>query len=124
MSQPDVRIAEVESHLDRLRTQMEVIAKQFEEAARIFLADWYLQQLEEMRQAHSETVTALRKDRIHSLKAEVNELVAQVPERIEKEFSQVKYWTPGRSSLMILPSKRKSNMWLTRRSRLMHLPRK
>jgi hypothetical protein len=93
MFQPDVRIAEVESHLNHLRTQMEAIAKQFEETASQFLAEWYFQQLEEMRQAHSETITALGKDRIHMLKAEVNELVAQVPERIDKEFSQVKYWT-------------------------------
>jgi hypothetical protein len=93
MSQQDGRIAEIESHLSRLRTQMEPIPRQFGEAATAFLADWYVQQLEEMRQAHSEVVTALGKDRIHLLKAEVNGLVAQLPERIEKEFSQGKYWT-------------------------------
>jgi hypothetical protein len=93
MSQPDVRITEIESHLTGLRNQMEPITRQFEEAARTFLADWYFQQLEDMRQAHSETVTALGKDRIHMLKADVNGLVAQLPQRIEKEFSQAKYWT-------------------------------
>jgi hypothetical protein len=93
MTQQDERIAEIESHLSRLRSQMEPIRKQFAEGASAFLAAWYLQQLEVMRQAHSEVVTALGKDRIHLLKAEVNGLIAQVPPQIEKEFSQGKYWT-------------------------------
>jgi hypothetical protein len=93
MSPHDVRIAEIESHLDRLRNQMELITRAFGGAAKGFLADWYFQQLEGMRQAHWGVVTALGKDRIHMLKAEVNELVGRVPERVEQEFSQGKYWT-------------------------------
>jgi hypothetical protein len=99
MSQHDVRIAEIESHLSRLRSQMELITRGFGEAGKGFLADWYFQQLEEMRQAHSEVVTALGKDRIHMLKAEVNGLVRQVPERVEQEFSQGKYWTHRKERL-------------------------
>src|SRR5271170_4617163 len=81
MSQQDVRIAEIESHLTRLRSQMDPIPREFGEAANKFLADWFFQQLEEMRQAHWEVVAALGKDRIHMLKAEVNGLVGQLPER-------------------------------------------
>jgi hypothetical protein len=99
MSQQDVRIAEIESHLTRLRSQMELITREFEEAGKGFLADWYFQQLEGMRQAHSEVVTALGKDRIHMLKAEVNGLVGKVPERVEQEFSQGKYWTHRKERL-------------------------
>ena len=83
MSQHDVRIAENERQLHRLRSEMDLITREFGEAARGFLADWYFQQLEGMRQAHWEVVTALGKDRIHMLKAEVNELVGGVPERVE-----------------------------------------
>ena len=99
MSQHDVRIAEIESYLNRLRSQMELITREFGEAAKGFLADWYFQQLEGMRQAHWEVVTALGKDRIHMLKAEVNGLVGQVPERVEQEFSQHKYWTNRKERL-------------------------
>jgi len=99
MSQQDVRIAEIESHLTRLRSQMELITRAFGEAAKGFLADWYFQQMEGMRQAHSEVVTALGHDRIHMLKAEVNGLVGRVPERVEQEFSQGKYWTHRKERL-------------------------
>jgi hypothetical protein len=40
MSQHDVRIADVESHLYRLRSQMEPITREFGEVAKRFLADW------------------------------------------------------------------------------------
>jgi hypothetical protein len=93
MSQHDVRIAEIESHLNRLRSQMELINREFGEAATRFLSDWYCQQMEGLRQAQSGVVMALGKDRIHLLKAELHELVKQVPARVEAEFSQVKYWT-------------------------------
>jgi len=91
--QHDVRIAEIESHLSRLRCQMEPITRDFSEAATGFLSDWYCQQMEGVRHAQSGVVMALGKDRIHLLKAELNELVKQVPARVEAEFSQVKYWT-------------------------------
>jgi hypothetical protein len=99
MSQHDVRIAEIERQLNRLRSPMELITREFGEAAKGFLADWYFQQLEGMRQPHWEVVTALGKDRIHLLKAEVNGLVGQVPERVEQEFSQGKYWTHRKERL-------------------------
>jgi hypothetical protein len=99
MSEQDVRIAEIELHQTRLRSKMELIAREFGQAARGFLAGWYVQQLEGMRQAHWEVVTALGKDRIHMLKAEVNGLVGQVPERVEQEFSQGKYWTHRKERL-------------------------
>jgi hypothetical protein len=99
MSQHDVRMAEIESHLNRLRSQMEPITREFGEAAKGFLADWYFQQLEGMRQTHWEVVTALGKDRIHMLKAEVNGLVRQMPERVQQEFSQGKYWTHRKERL-------------------------
>jgi hypothetical protein len=59
MSQHDVLIAEVESHLNRLRSQMEPITRGFGEAATRALSEWYFQQVEEMRKAHPEVVTAL-----------------------------------------------------------------
>jgi hypothetical protein len=99
MSQHDVRIAEVESHLNRLRSQMEPITRGFGEAAAGFLSEWYFQQMEEMRKAHSEVVMALGKDRIHILKAELNGLVEQVPDRVEQEFSQGRYWTHRKERL-------------------------
>jgi hypothetical protein len=99
MPQHDVRIAEIERHLNHLRSEMEPITREFGEAAQVFLADWYFQQLEGMRQAHWEVVTALGKDRIHMLKAEVTGLVGQVPERVEQEFSQGKYWTHRKERL-------------------------
>jgi len=99
MSQHDVRIAESEGHLSRLRSQMEPITREFVEAEKGFLAEWYVQQLEGIRQAHSEVVTSLGKDRIHLLKAEVNELIGHVPERVEQEFSQGKYWTHRKERL-------------------------
>jgi hypothetical protein len=43
MSQDDVRIAEIKSHLNRLRSQMERITREFAEAAKGFLADGYFQ---------------------------------------------------------------------------------
>jgi hypothetical protein len=109
MSQHDVRIAEVESHLNRLRSQMELITRAFGEAATEFLSEWYVQQLEEMRQANSEVVTALGKDRIHMLKAEVNGLVGQVPERVEQEFSQGKYWTHRKERLDDAPAQEETH---------------
>jgi hypothetical protein len=99
MSQHDVGIAEIESHLNGLRSQMELITREFLEAAKGFLADWYCQQLEGMRQAHWEVVAALGKDRIHMLKAEVDGLVRQVPDRVEQGFSQGKYWTHRKERL-------------------------
>jgi hypothetical protein len=104
MSQHDVRIAEIEGHLNRLRSQMEPITREYGEAATRFLADWYVQQLEGMRQAHWEVVAALGKDRIHMLKAEVSGLVGQVPERVEQEFSQGKYWTHRKERLDDTPA--------------------
>lgn len=93
MSPHNERIAEIESHLDRLRSQMEPIARDFGEAAKGFLAAWYCQQMAEMRQAHSGVVMALGKGRIHLLKGELNELAEQVPTRVEAEFSQDTFWT-------------------------------
>jgi hypothetical protein len=52
-----------------------------------------------MRQAHWEVVTALGKDRIHMLKAEVSGLVGQVPEQVDQEFSQGSYWTHRKERL-------------------------
>src|SRR5689334_22743521 len=99
MSQHDVRIAEAESRLNRLRSQMEPLTTGFGEAATKFLSEWYVQQLEGMRKAHSEVVTALGKDRIHMLKAEVAGLVGRVPGRVEQEFSQGWYWTHRKERL-------------------------
>jgi hypothetical protein len=93
LSPYDARVGEIESNLNRLRSQMEPLAREFREAATRFLSDWYFQQMEEMRQANSGVVMALGKDRIHLLKAELNELVKQVPTRVEAEFCQRKYWT-------------------------------
>jgi hypothetical protein len=93
MSPHDVQIAEIERQLNRLRSHMEQVTREFREAAKGFLRDWYFQQLEEMRQAHWEVVTAMGKDRIHMLKAEAKGLVGQVPERVDQEFSHGKYWT-------------------------------
>jgi hypothetical protein len=52
-----------------------------------------------MRQAHWEVVTAVGQDRSRLLKAEVNRLVGHVPERVEQEFSQGKYWTHRKERL-------------------------
>jgi hypothetical protein len=99
MSQHDVWISEIESQLTLLRNQMELITWEFVKAAKEFLPGWYFQQLEGMRQAHWEVVTALGEDRIHMLKTDVNSLVGQVPEQVEQEFSQGKYWTHTKERL-------------------------
>jgi hypothetical protein len=72
---------------------MEPITRDFLGATTKFLSDWYCQQMEGLRQAQSGVVMALGKDRVHLLKADLHELVKQLPERVEAEFSQSKYWT-------------------------------
>lgn len=97
-SQYDARIAQAQREIDGVRSRMEAVTRDFVSETKGFAAQWMRDQVHKSFVAQSDTSKAMDKDRVASLKADLETLAQQVPGLVEQELLQDELWPHRRQS--------------------------